>query len=623
MPTATVRILSGALAAFAVVASLRLAGSLERMELSAHDAGLRARAVSVIDPRIVIIDETEDDLRRFGHPLSDELLATLIERAHALGPRIIGIDKFRDIPVPPGSETLDRVLAMHPDVYWGYQFGGHGMRRISPPRLLAGTARSGFVDVLIDPGGAVRRGLLYLDEDGPPQASFALSLALGYLARDGITARSDTARAANLRLGKSTVAPLEANDGGYAGADAAGYQILLDYQAAPARFDRVTLGELLDGKAAPALFRDRIAIFGSSAESLKDYFQTPFSRGGTQYMSGTEVHAHLTSQLLRLAAGESRPVRTLPDALEYALLALCCAFGLGAWLAGRALTLGAFVVAGAAALAGTWLVLAQSTLWFPVVPLALGFLLSSSFSGGLRAVHEARERANLMALFSRHVAPEVAREIWAHRAELLDGHALRPRHLQATVLFADLHGFSAIAERLSPGETGRWLNQFMAPMADIIMRHGGVIRQYAGDAIMAVFGAPKPRTTPEEIERDARAAVACAAEMCREFQRLNETWRQAALPTAGLRIGIQSGPMVSCSIGSRDRQEFTVVGDVVNVAARLQSIALPEGDEGEGGRLLIGDETRRLLPIHERCERLGSYPVKGRREPVTIYRMPT
>ena len=103
--------LGGALLAFGCVLALQLAGALERMELAAYDAGLRARPAAPIDPRLVIIDETEDDLARFGHPLSDALLAEIVERLLAMRPRAIGVDKYRDIPVPPGSESLERLTA--------------------------------------------------------------------------------------------------------------------------------------------------------------------------------------------------------------------------------------------------------------------------------------------------------------------------------------------------------------------------------------------------------------------------------------------------------------------------------------------------------------------------------
>ena len=606
---------------FVLVLVLRFAGALERVELGIYDLALRARPAAPLDERFVIIDETEADLERFGHPLSDQTLAQIVERVLTMKPRVLGIDKFRDIPVAPGTDELARVVNASGEVFWIYQFGGQGSRRITAPKWLKRPSQAAFNDILLDAGGTVRRGLLYLDDGDRPQRSFALTLALAYLAPQGIAPRPDAGDPARMRLGEATLAPLEAWDGGYAGTDASGYQMLLDYRGAPASFRRYTIDDLLDGRIDTATVRDRIVIVGSSATSLKDFFQTPFSSAALPYITGSELHAHHTSQLLRLALGESKPVRTIPEPAEIVLIALCCLAGLLAWLATRPVSLAGLIVAGLAALAFAWYAAAANSIWFPILPLLLGFVVTAAASAGLRALHEAGERAAMMAMFSRHVAPEVARELWRRRDEMTDGYALRPQHLDATVLFADLHGYSPVAARLAPADTARWLNEFLAPMADVIMAHRGVIRQYAGDAIMAVFGAPIPSETRAEQERDARTAVTCAREMQRRFGELNEGWRRDGKPTAGLRIGLYSGPMVGCNIGSRKRLEYTVVGDTVNMAARLQALALPDGDEGERGRILIGDTTRTLLPVHEPSERVGSFVLKGRSEPVSVYRI--
>lgn len=615
------RAVAGALAAVAAVGLMRIAGSLERLELAAWDAGLRLRPATAVDPRVVFIDETEEDLRRFGHPLSDATLAQVIRQALGLGTRVLGIDKFRDIPVPPGSSELDRVLDTHANVLWIYQFGGRGMRRIAPPLRLEGSARAGFNDVVGDAGGVVRRGLLYLDDGGSPQPSFPLILALTWLKAEGISPQADAGNPAHMRLGKATLSPFEKYDGGYVDADAAGYQMLLDYRGAPARVPRVTLSELLDGRADPALFRGRIAIFGASAESLKDHFETPFTGPTSGRTTGAELHGQIAGQLLRMALGESAPVGVLPEWLEYALLVLCCAFGLVAWRVERMPVLACVTAGGLVLLAAAWYGMAARDIWLPAVPLALGFLLSISLAGVSRAMHESRERAALLNLFSRHVSPEVVRELWAQREELLEGDTLRPRQIHATVLFADLRGYSTVAERLSPAETARWLNSFMSAMAEVVMQHGGVIRQFAGDAVMAVFGAPMPSVTPAEHARDAKRAVECAAAMCLRLAALNAGWKRAGEPTAGMRIGISSGPMVSCSIGNARRMEYTVIGDTVNVAARMQAMALPDDDSApEACRILFDEDTRSRLGPNAECDLAGTFQVKGRSRPVTVYR---
>jgi len=197
-------------AVFLLVLALRFAGALERLELGIYDLALRARPAAALDERFVIIDETEDDLERFGHPLSDQTLAQVVERVLAMKPRVLGVDKFRDIPVAPGTEALERTVNDSRNVFWIYQFGGHDQRRITAPQWLKRPAQAAFNDVLLDAGGTVRRGLLFLDDGGRPQRSFALALALAYLAPQGIAPRPDADDPARMRLGAASLAPLEA-----------------------------------------------------------------------------------------------------------------------------------------------------------------------------------------------------------------------------------------------------------------------------------------------------------------------------------------------------------------------------------------------------------------------------
>ncbi len=613
--------LFGIVLVFAVIGLTRLVGGFERAELAAYDLGMSVRASAAPDGRFLLIDESEDDLQRFGHPLPDAILARIIEKLAMLGPSVVGIDKFRDISVPPGGDDLTAALKAHANVFWIYQFGGPGMHRIEPPAPLLDSERIGFNDMVADTGGVVRRGLLYLDDGSAPQASFPLVLALAYLRKAGIQPVPDADDPSVMKLGHSSIRPFASNDGSYVLADAAGYQILLDFMSGPARFPHVTLGELLDDRVSQELVRDRIVILGASAESLKDFFITPFSGHDARTMFGSELHAHATSQLIRLALGEPAGVTTLPDWVDYSLLALCCLAALPAWLRPTASRLLLQVVIGSGGLILVWYRLATSTIWFPIVPMLAGFLLTTAILAAMRAIREARERAALMSIFSRHVSPEVARELWERRTEFLDGYNLRPRLLSATVLFADIRGYSTIAETLEPLQTALWLNQVMSLLAETIMQYKGVIRQYAGDAVMAVYGAPIPSITPAAQAQDACNAVICAQQIRTRLADLNNSLHSQGAPDARLRIGIHTGSMVTCSIGSSERGEYAVVGDAVNVAARLQTLPLNETGMDSECRILISRETWSLLADIVDCDDVGTFEVKGRRDPVGVFRV--
>ena len=202
----------------------------------------------------------------------------------------------------------------------------------------------------------------------------------------------------------------------------------------------------------------------------------------------------------------------------------------------------------------------------------------------------------------------------------MDGGRPRPRKVTATVLFTDLKGFTTVSEGLDPQILMDWLNEYMEAMAHIVIEHGGVINKYIGDAIMAVFGVPVPRTNDSEIDRDAVNAVNCALSMSEELNILNKKWRERDLPVTKMRIGIYTGQLVAGSLGSAQRMEYTVIGDTVNIASRLESFDKDfEGAPGSTCRILAGDETLRRLGGGYRTEKVGSVALKGKDEKVLIY----
>src|SRR5262249_18092401 len=183
------------------------------------------------------------------------------------------------------------------------KFGDAASAGVRPPAVLKGTDQVGFNDILVDPGGVVRRGLLFLDDSTAATNSFALQLALRYLEPEGVKPSPDPRNPAPLRLGRTTIRPLEPNDGGYVGADAGGYQFLLDLWGGARPFGSVDLTTGVAGNVSPDLVRDKIVLIGVTAESINDDFYTPLSRGlrGGQHIAGVAVHAHIVSQLLRMA----------------------------------------------------------------------------------------------------------------------------------------------------------------------------------------------------------------------------------------------------------------------------------------------------------------------------------
>ena len=171
-----------------------------------------------------------------------------------------------------------------------------------------------------------------------------------------------------------------------------------------------------------------------------------------------------------------------------------------------------------------------------------------------------------------NVSPGTADLIWQHKDTILHRGKLAAQTLTATVLFMDIRGFSSIAETLPSQQLLPWLNQYFETMTDCIMKHGGMVDKYIGDAIMAVFGAPLPRNTAEEIRADAIAALAAALEMHERLETLNLHLQRQNLPTIDFGVGIHTGSLIGGTVGSRHRLNYSVFGDTVNIAARIESM---------------------------------------------------
>ena len=611
------------------VLGLRGARLLESLELAAYDWFIRMRPFDPApDSRILLVTVTEADLQaQGGWPLSDRVLAQTVETLARYQPRAIGLDIYRDVPVPPGRKELDAVLAGDPRVIVVRKFGEGPSDGVPPPAVLKNTDQVGFNDILVDPGGTVRRGLLFMDDGRTTAYSFALRLALLYLQAEGVTARPDETDPRQLRLGRSTIRPFEPNDGAYVRADARGYQFLLDFRPGKGSFPSVSLTSLLSGTIGPEVIRKKVVLVGVTAESVKDLFYTPHSRGlpEQQNVAGLAVHAYVVSQLLRIGLEGASPMAAPTGWQDAVWVLLWSAAGglIGLWvrspwwfsLTAGGLMLGLALFDFLAFVAGWWLAL---------VPPAIGGLVSAAVVTAYVSYQETVQRAVLMQLFSRHVSKEVAESIWRQRDQFLDGQRPRSQGLIVTALFTDLMGFTTVSEKLGPEALMEWLNEYMDAMARQVSRHGGVIEQYAGDSIVVIFGVPVPRRSDVEIRQDAVNAVNCALAMEETLLELNRRRRAADKAMTGMRIGIFTGPVVAGTIGSAERSEYVVVGDTMNTASRLESFdkdLFPPDAGTSPCRILIGETTLCHLGDQFETERVGDVSLKGKAHKVGVYRV--
>lgn len=291
-------------------------------------------------------------------------------------------------------------------------------------------------------------------------------------------------------------------------------------------------------------------------------------------LSGLELLATASANSLQGDGLLPWPETDLRRAL-LAMLPLLVAGGLA--LARRPLVwrLGVVGAALALQLAAAVLALQLNHRWIPLLAPASGLLLLALLHGGNAYLLEGRERRRLRQTFERYVAPSVVAEILAD-PESARG-MLRGRVLEVTVLFSDLKGFTELTRRRSAaGESERHvrqLNVYLGAMVAVISAHGGTIDKFIGDAVMAVFGSPLGRGPRYE----AAAALRCALAMGERLRQLNEEWRLQGGGAAGEEplasgVGLASGPVVAGQIGSPQRLEFTVIGDTVNRASRMEGL---------------------------------------------------
>ncbi len=374
----------------------------------------------------------------------------------------------------------------------------------------------------------------------------------------------------------------------------------IDYHGPPGTVVTTPFSELLDGRTPPSAFRGRVVVVGATAAVLQDVHSTSVGGGP---MPGPEINANAIATIM-----DGVPLRDVPGwAAVLLIVGLAGAATVGGlrrsalWSVVPALVLLVLLAVAAQLAFGAGHVI-------PLVAPALALAVAGLGALAVNFAVVERERGRLRTEFARFVPAAVVGDVMEQAGE---GQRLGGRRIYATVVFCDLRGFTARAERLPPEHVIEMLNEYLTLMSDAILDHGGTLVSYQGDGIMAVFGAP--------LEQDDHAdrAMAAVREMLRErLPRLN-AWiaeRSVGEPfTIG--IGVCSGPVMSGNVGSERRLEYAAVGDTTNTAARLQGLTR-ESDHD----VLVADATRAALtrPVPDLVA-VGALDVRGRQVPAAVW----
>ena len=215
-----------------------------------------------------------------------------------------------------------------------------------------------------------------------------------------------------------------------------------------------------------------------------------------------------------------------------------------------------------------------------------------------------REKEFIKNTFERYVSKPLAETILRHQSDL----QLGGEEKEVTILFCDIRRFTSLAERLPPAQVVELLNDYFTRMIQVVIDHEGMVDKLMGDSVMALFGAPL------SLGNDPLRAVHCAIEMQQAVHRFNQQRAAQDLPPLEMGIGINTGPVIAGNIGSATRMEYTVIGDSVNIAARLQGLAQP-------GQVLVSEATYRLIGEQVVAAPLAPIELKGKRIPVGVYRI--
>jgi CHASE2 domain-containing sensor protein len=369
-----------ALGVTALVLLVRFSGLLQGMEWMMLDFFFQMRPKAEVDHRITIITIDDPDIKAVGqYPLSDEILAQAIQTLKIYKPRAIGLDLYRDLPVEPGHQQLAEIFKTTPNLIGIEKVVDN---QISSPPILAQLEQVGIADQVLDGDGKLRRALLSVRlANGEIRLNLGLKLALRYLEPFGITPHPLPNNPHQMQLGKALLIPLKDSDGGYVRTDTGGFQILLNYHGTEEQFKTFSLVNLLANKIPPEFVRDRVVLIGTTADSVNDLFQSPYSSHlfeSPKQMAGVTIHANITSQILSAALHGRPMLKVWPKKVEWLWILFWS--GLGAVLISLVKPLKRvviFVVSTDICLIVITYVAFLQGWWIPLVPTMIGLKITA------------------------------------------------------------------------------------------------------------------------------------------------------------------------------------------------------------------------------------------------------
>ena len=473
------------------------------------------------------------------------------------------------------------------------RFEGPDYHGISPnlPRFALYAKNFGYFNVLPDPDGVVRREPAIIRYEGNFYPSLDIASALAYTDRslDQVAVIFNSNGLERIDFGPFAIPT-----------DPHGF-VQINFHGPARTFPTYSLADVVQGKLDPAFFKDRLVLFGPTATGIADMAVTPFQ---TEAYPGVEVHANFIENLLH---GDFLRRGLRENLIDIGFILL---FSLGAGILLSAVP-SVRATAILIVLLGFFLWLAyylfvSHRIWIAAfLPTAT---LTVNYAGivSYRFFFEEREKKKMHGAFQQYVAPSVINQL-LQQPDLL---RLGGEEKVLTAMFADIRGFTSISEVMSPSQLVDLLNEYLSEMTEIIFRSWGTLDKYIGDAIMAFWGAPYPQS--DHAQRACHAAL----EMLDTLAVLQKKWGEEGRPRMNIGIGIHTGPMLVGNMGSRRRFNFTIMGDNVNLASRLEGL-----NKTFGTRLIVSETTHQIVSDQVVSRELDLIRVKGKKQPVKIYQL--
>ena len=625
------------LVAATLITGAKKLGGLQRFELFIFDSLVRLKADEGYDSRVVIVGITELDIQKYGHPLSDQKVADILDIIQQHNPKVVGLDIYRKTTHPPGRSALNQQLASE-NVIAIMNVGSRPDIDAVPPPEGVPWERVGFNDLGVDPDGVIRRGLLFVSATDKPYYSFALRVALTYLPSQATKFSHDEQR---LYINRHPIHRLEARSGGYEKLDSRGFQTLLRFRSQTEPADQISIDDLFSRNFDPTQLEGKIVLIGSVAPSLKDEFYTPYSanRDHRFTMSGVIVHAQITSQILDIAEGRPAQYHFLPIWAESLwLITWVFVMSLITWKIRSPGTLVAASFALIIVLFGIgWLSLIE-LVWFPVFEPLLGIVVVGSIVIAQKSIYRStydsltdlpgREVFLLhikRALNTQKMTPVIVAFLDIDRFQIINkslGHfagdrvliaiAKRLRKLlgeHAQIARVGGDEFAILFYNSSQTEVKELLNEMRTALSSPLMlgRHRLLITASVGLAItQANFG-----QTPDELLRDAHTAMYRAKALKEvQYQVFSNDMREEAVARLDLESDL---------IKALEDQEFSLfyqpiihlkTGTISGFEALIRWKQQKRGLISPGNFIPVVEETGMIIPLGEWILKTACYQIK-------------